>query len=178
MVWYNLKFLHSTFMACQLSPEIASSSLSSVTMHHQDKNEIMNQLPTMSKNLSPMGTRHLISSQPASVKISFAVMKHHGQKHLGEERVNFTLHFLIRVQHQRKSGQEPRSRNWSRNHKECRLLACWCWLDLRVLSYTCPEVAPHPICWVSYINHLSRKCTIDLSTEKNLWTRALSWDCL
>lgn len=57
MVWYNLKFLYSTFMDCQLSPEITSSSLSTATMHHQDGNEIMNQLPTMSKNWSPVGTR-------------------------------------------------------------------------------------------------------------------------
>jgi len=40
------------------------------------------------------------------VRVSIAVTKHHDQKHAGEERVLFCLHFQVIVHHWRKSGQE------------------------------------------------------------------------
>ena len=44
----------------------------------------------------------------ALIRLSITLVKYHGQKQVGEERVCFSLHFHIAVHHQRKSGQEPK----------------------------------------------------------------------
>ena len=55
------------------------------------------------------------------VRSTIAVIKHHGQKQLGKERVYFILQLIIH--HARKSGQDLEVRTGAEAVEEC-LLAC------------------------------------------------------
>lgn len=74
-------------------------------------------------NLSVYGMRTQTQVIPR-LMASIAVITHRDQKHLGEERVNFTLQLtaLHGGSQGTNSGQEPRGRGWSRSH-EGRLLS-------------------------------------------------------
>lgn len=54
------------------------------------------------------------------LRFSIAAKKHHDQKHLGEERIDFTLLVQVTAHHQKSQGgnssQEPGCRSWSRGH--------------------------------------------------------------
>ena len=67
-------------------------------------------------DLQPVGQASLMS---ACLRVSTAVMKHHDQKQLGEERAYFSLHVLMAIQHEGKPGQELKEGTWRPNLNRC-----------------------------------------------------------
>jgi hypothetical protein len=70
---------------------------------------------------------------PHYLRVTIAMMKHHDQKYVGEERV-YGLHFYITVHHQRRSGQKLKQSRIleagadSEASEGCCLLPCSSWL--------------------------------------------------
>lgn len=88
------------------------------------------------------------------LRVSIAVVRHHGQKHFEEERVYFILWFQMSAHHWEKSGQELRAET---------MQAAAYWLPLLHLLIQ-PQASP------GHVNHSWRKCTTDLPLDGGLFS--------
>lgn len=90
------------------------------------------------------------------------------------------LYFMVKWSQDMNISQEPRSRNWSREHGRKVLpvscspcSACF----LVSLRNTCPRMALSTASWLLHINHQSRKLPTDLPIGQSTWGYFL-WACL
>lgn len=112
-----------------------------------------------------------------------AMIKHHNQKPLGEERADPILHFLQQSITEETQGgnsrQEPGGGNWSKGHgrvlsTSASAMVC---SACSFLFYTTQDHQGCTTKWSgsSCINHSSRKCMTDLPIHPSSLRHSLNW---